>query len=746
MEHFADPTTELAISTPGDLSTLRNYDPAVDEVTVELQQAVLNMCYHLPGYEQQASVLHEELVSYLISHVAKEEKSSICIGIQPKTSDGTAAPCTNKAKHLNCCGMHKRQTFGTYVCGVTTMPTAELCVACESHGEETDPLVQCVTCPLVWHRGCLAPWAANHGALDRLEGASLQCARCSHYRSGWTALKKSDELLKIFFLVPLPHRFLLHDSSLVDHAALQANSLYGEGCTVPGMPDRADYTPLVRTPHNYTALSADEKAAMNELNVEKGVSSALRRDVQIRFRSDTAEGGEETPAPPRGQLGMIFAQPPSGATQPAATPRAPPNLKQQTGVSNPYYTEQTRHLEGGSHLPPPHGGGPPPAPAGMITNVEGFSGNTGDLAAILASLKSMGLRTTAMELAMGNMSSRSGASSSSRLIPVPPTNIEGPKANCDGDGFHISETGNCQNAGIPMGWDYGGMSNNKCHMHRISGMMGVERLDQMSRNMYTPEEVSSRSTVTINGTEIKTSSTQYGVPTKYNVDLFFAMSIRFLEGVLASGEGVFDTMHPYYEFHVQQIKSVQVRIVFMAATIDNLHVTRTVPIEWGLAWRYMLRLIDDNFKGGPLSEFGLDADLLALLRTIPSPSLEMRGHAAVTALARKHFSQYTLEEVRASVAAHAASIVPAKKSGGDANNNGGDNGGPCVLCGGFDCGKYVKNSYLCKKPITVRCQKCFEYGFTVKHARAGPRAIVNGTFKGCDAYRKELKDQGKTTA
>ena len=137
MEHFADPTTELAIATPGDLSTLRNYDPAVDEVTVELQQAVLNMCYHLPGYEQQASVLHEELVSYLISHVAKEEKSSICIGIQPKTSDGTAAPCTNKAKHLNCCGMHKRQTFGTYVCGVTTMPTAELCVACESHGEET---------------------------------------------------------------------------------------------------------------------------------------------------------------------------------------------------------------------------------------------------------------------------------------------------------------------------------------------------------------------------------------------------------------------------------------------------------------------------------------------------------------------------------------------------------------------------------------------------------------------------------
>ena len=63
---------------------------------------------------------------------------------------------------------------------------------------------------------------------------------------------------------------------------------------------------------------------------------------------------------------------------------------------------------------------------------------------------------------------------------------------------------------------------------------------------------------------------------------------------------------------------------------------------------------------------------------------------------------------------------------------------PCVLCGSTSCGGYVKPTYKCRRNITKSCDKCHNAGFPgLKHARVGPRAMVNGRIKTCEEHRAD---------
>ena len=87
--------------------------------------------------------------------------------------------------------------------------------------------------------------------------------------------------------------------------------------------------------------------------------------------------------------------------------------------------------------------------------------------------------------------------------------------------------------------------------------------------------------------------------------------------------------------------------------------------------------------------------------------------------------------------------APGGGSGGQRGNQRGDtNKQPsrCSLCGGTACGGYFGPEYLCKNAITNECNACKAAGFPgLFHARAGPRAIVNGKLVTCEQVRKMAK-------
>jgi hypothetical protein len=113
----------------------------------------------------------------------------------------------------------------------------------------------------------------------------------------------------------------------------------------------------------------------------------------------------------------------------------------------------------------------------------------------------------------------------------------------------------------------------------------------------------------------------------------------------------------------------------------------------------------------------------------------------MAALAKKHFSEYALQEVYDSVSRH----VPGsgKQRGQDipkGDNTKEEGGFSRVLCGKSNCGKYRAPSFACKNRITVQCSVCAETGFkALMHARAGPRALVNGKSTSCDEHQAASK-------
>ena len=353
-------------------------------------------------------------------------------------------------------------------------------------------------------------------------------------------------------------------------------------------------------------------------------------------------------------------------------------------------------------------------------------------------------RYAALEREVKSKATTPGASRV-RLPPTPPAPIEGKKgADYDVDDNHKNDSAHPENAHFAQGFDYVGMGTSKNEIKRTRRFMHVDRLDHVSENVGTPEEQSTKSSVVINGTEIKTSSGTFGVPDRATVELYTTQMLGWLQGLLrASTEGVYDPSHPANAYQVTQVKIICARLVFLLSCDDYLTYLRPRKEEWGIAWRYRMRLVID-FKREPITDIGLDADLLTFIDLHGCPSIEHRAHPALRALAKKHFSPTTIEDIHAAIAQHA--VPPAKAPRQQPGGSGGkddEQSGPCVLCGSTTCGNYLKPSYKCKQPIKVECQTCKKAGFPgLKHARNGPRFTKLCKDHQSDAEKKKAAGEG----
>lgn len=80
-----------------------------------------------------------------------------CAGlfVSRKDQDGVA-PCTYAAvKGLRCCKLHFRSQGIVFHLAGNDIAASTVCVACDGDAKGIE-LVQCATCPVVWHRECLS--------------------------------------------------------------------------------------------------------------------------------------------------------------------------------------------------------------------------------------------------------------------------------------------------------------------------------------------------------------------------------------------------------------------------------------------------------------------------------------------------------------------------------------------------------------------------------------------------------------
>jgi len=664
--------------------------------------------------------IDEELakrLSIAVSRAMREPELNLCGAIRHK--DG--CPCqfavtkTGFGCAKNFCNMHKN--FDAISVLNNGIPAPSGCVACSKPSEDKsgDDMASCASCPIGWHRQCLLEWAAEH-APDVYEAlvagqVIIQCVRCSfmspHLYKCFPDAESTarDPVIKI----PLPQKYIdKHGEGLME-CANKVNEHYGASCPVPGHGNTN--TPRTQGPGSAFKATPDEIRLMDAKKHEKGVAEQLRTRLQGDFQTEVGgvigEGVKRQLGP---QLGDIFEGPP-----------------QQKDAAKANAGQEPAFL--------PQAQAPTAAPSYSLAAV-GASQPTLNPEAQIADLAAKVERLTTL------MHSSALQGTPTRLLPhAPPVSTVGASTDHDVDGNHVTNGRHPEHPSFAQHHDYFGMHTaEKQQKNRTMRLIGVPRSDQTSSNQYTPEQTDSTAGVIINGTEIKTSIGAYRIPHRTTIEHLTLVICQWLQGLIAGCEGCFDSAHPFREYHTRGLEVVMARHLFLLATIDMLSHKRTTPLVWDVIWRYLLRIAGD-FKAAPLSDVGMDGDLLQYIRDSGSPKIEMRACARMAALAKKHFSEYTLQEVYDSLSLPGP--VAGKQTGrdiakGDTTKE--DGGFPCVLCGKSNCGKYRVPTFLCKNKVTVECSVCAKAGCKgLMHARSGPRAVVNGKSTSCEEHQAASK-------
>jgi hypothetical protein len=688
------------------------------------------------SFMSSVTEVDEELakrLSIALSVAMREPESNLCVAI--RHTDGS--PCqfavtkTGFGCAKNYCNQHKR--FGAIAALTSGIPDPPSCVACGNPSEEKsrDDMTSCASCPIGWHRQCLLEWAAEHAPevyQAMLAGqVTIQCVRCSYFNPYLhmcfpdSESSARDPIVKI----PLPQHYVdKHGEELMEHAN-KLNVHYGVSCPVPGHGHINSPMTQGRTPRSAFQVTPDEvriaeAKLMEAKKHEKGVSEQLRTQVKEDFRAEVGGimgDGKNVDQPvqtARRQLGSIFEGPP-----------------QQKEAAKANEGQQPAFL--------PQAQAPKAAPEYSLVAVGDSQPTLSAEAKQIADLaKEMSKQMAELKT---YVQSNAHQGTPARLLPhAPPVSTVGPTTDCDVDGNHISCGRHPEHRSFAQYHDYVGMhTSEKQQRNRTNRLIGSVRSDLTSSNQYTPEQTESATGITVNGTQIKTSVGAYLIPHRPTIEHLTSQICQWLQGVIIGGEGCFDSAHPYREYHTRCLEMVMARHVFLLATIDMLSHKRTTPLAWEIIWRYLLRIADD-FKSAPLTDVGMDGDLLQFIQDFGCPRIEMRAGAQMAALAKKHFSEYTLQEVHDSLSLPGPGA--GKRTGkdiakGDTKEDGGFN---CVLCGKSNCGKYRAPTYLCKNKVTMECSVCAKAGCKgLMHARSGPRAVVNGKSVSCEEHQAASK-------
>jgi hypothetical protein len=185
----------------------------------------------------------------------------------------------------------------------------------------------------------------------------------------------------------------------------------------------------------------------------------------------------------------------------------------------------------------------------------------------------------------------------------------------------------------------------KAQRHRNQRLIGVDRVDQQQNFQFTPEQQESSSQITFEGLDIKTPQGGHSIPLRTSMEYYFLVSTQWLHGLIAGREGCFDPTYPFFAFHKRGLEAVMVRVFFLLDTTDMLSHKRATPLPWDIIWRYLLRIAAD-FKSAPLSDVGMDGDILQYIEDYGTPNIEVRACPRMAALAKKRFSEYAAEGVR----------------------------------------------------------------------------------------------------
>lgn len=658
------------------------------------------------------------IIPRVMAKALMEPEQDVCCGYA--LTDGVK-PCNYKANCGNMCKMHtKVQGFAAYLNGNGVTVSATECVGCLQPGDGAN-LVRCRTCPLAWHRTCLLNWASAAGddVVARIHsGAEVECTACSYLRPRWRSFLNAPVPGEPPFTVPTPSRLTKHNAQLYAACVHKKVAEYGNEAVSPSAINASDRLPLAPPPTSIKATKA-EADLLAQGKLAKGTSSALRDDAIRQFKGTLDDNLDNTGSTPDRQIGNIFSRPPG------TDARTPQDYAGLGGTA----AREKDGLEPVSALPPP------PQPFNLLQQgplTDSTRDALQDLARRQDALHAEAMaRYTALERDL--RSSRLGTSSNPQHFPTaPPEATQGKKGvDYDIDDNHRSEPAHPENSNFAQGFDYVGMGTGKNEAKRIARFMHVERLDFVSENLHTPEEKSAKSTVTVNGTEIKTSGGAFGIPDRATYELYVTLLINWLRRLTlqTNSDGVFDPSHSANEYQVAVLQQICVRMIFMLATADFLTYLRVHKAEWGIAWRYKMRLAH-AFHREPIGDVGLDTDLRNFALRFGFPSVEHRAHPAMRAIAKKYYEPTTLDDVYASVALGpvAGPRLPAGSSPSTGFQASGEKGktelesSPCVLCRSLTCGSYLKPQYLCKAPIKVECKTCRTAGYPgLRHARTGPR-------------------------
>ena len=703
----------------------------------ELEACVMAVRGLLPVIDvvmESSSAPQQDQVRRAISrHVDIDTGTHKCRALQ-STATGDLAPC-----HFNCaggaaeCKKHwKNQSFLAWRNNKLTTFKSVQCAMCGDDAAHRcgKEVVRCFTCPITWHRECLidfvadCPWETDNITLGDFE--AIACSRCVAYRRPWwndrekmlyapvtQDLHANDEKLNLIFQHEFKRRFAIH----------------------PAPPPLRDAPP----PTLLKGVTPAEQQRIMERRRAKGVGTALRDEAAAAMdqaANTLIPPGPNAPTP--GALGAVFAQMdlnktallPGGDPQQTVPPDPAPGLPAVPVQVHPQVPEASLSVNGTTGptgAVATTGVGPASASAQGASIVINNSNTDSMLQELLRNQQSL-----AKELAALKGASQGG--SRATLPRAPPPDFTGPKEGYDVDGFHLSDEGHIENRNFAQGEAYHFMAEGKPYAKRCFRLARVERIDYASSNRYTPEEEATMKSVTVGGVEMFTTGSAKGIAMRAPYEAAVILRFNEITAYVLSGRGVFSESFEYHDYHTTIATLVCGRYVFLLATIDYLTHFKVPQVMWDYVWRYVIRIVNDNFTNQAPSSIGLDGDIMANFKL--GCGTEARGSPYFRNLARNYLERSTLDDVMAT----AQLALAGQPAGGKPKANAGAE--RCTLCGKTSCGLYsslTSPPYQCTNPVTQECSKCKDAGYPkLMHARSGPRAMVNGRVKSCLDYRKEV--------
>ena len=226
------------------------------------------------------------------------------------------------------------------------------------------------------------------------------------------------------------------------------------------------------------------------------------------------------------------------------------------------------------------------------------------------------------------------------------------------DGWGKRDRGGPQTKEAIVVENYTGMGTLKQQESCVLRIMGVKRLDKVSKDLYLPENTCRTDTMIVGGQTFNVEKTGVAIPLRDTFDLWTRRRLMEWRGIVGSRKGVYKRSHKHFEYFKLMGLLIVARYQYLQGVV--IHLTSRMGHPWEVAWRYVCATAEDHYRAYGLDDNArLDRDMLELASNARGETL--LGNEALMSMVQDTIHVYRLDRAITMSAPRAAAprVTPA---------------------------------------------------------------------------------------